>query len=60
MGLIREPKNVDFFVDPRGLTEEEKGRITDYIQAKKMKEQKPRDAGQTQGIVKTKKSKSAA
>jgi hypothetical protein len=31
MGLIREPLDVDFFVDPRPLTENEKKMISDFI-----------------------------
>jgi hypothetical protein len=31
MGLIREPKDVDFFVDPTPLTDEEKARISEII-----------------------------
>lgn len=37
MGLIREPLDVDFFVDPRPLTETEKKMISDYIRADKEK-----------------------
>ena len=37
MGLIREPLEVDFFVDPRPLTEKEKIMISDYIRADKEK-----------------------
>jgi hypothetical protein len=31
MGLIREPLDVDFYVDPRPLTKEEQKMISDYI-----------------------------
>ena len=31
MGLIREPKNVDFYVDPTPLTEQEKEMIHEAI-----------------------------
>ncbi len=31
MGLIREPKGVDFFVDPTPLTDKEKARISEII-----------------------------
>ena len=31
MGLIREPLNVDFFVEPNMLTNEEKKQISEYI-----------------------------
>ena len=37
MGLIREPLDVDFFVDPRPLTETEKKMISDYIRVDKEK-----------------------
>lgn len=37
MGLIRESLEVDFFVDPRPLTEKEKKMISDYIKADKEK-----------------------
>jgi hypothetical protein len=37
MGLVREPMNVDFFVDPRPLTIEEQKMISDYIIADKQK-----------------------
>jgi hypothetical protein len=37
MGLIREPLEVDFFVDPRPLTEKEKQMISDFIKADKEK-----------------------
>ena len=35
MGLIREPLDVDFEVDPRPLTKEEKEQISNYIKAYK-------------------------
>lgn len=31
MGLIREPLDVDFYVDPKPLTKEEKAAISKYI-----------------------------
>jgi hypothetical protein len=37
MGLIREPLDLDFFVDPRPLTEKEKKTISDFIKADKEK-----------------------
>ncbi len=42
MGLIREPLDVDFFVDPRPLTDKEKKMISDFIQADKEKRKKKR------------------
>jgi hypothetical protein len=38
MGLIREPLDVDFTVDPRPLTKAEKNAISEYIRDYKMKE----------------------
>jgi len=37
MGLIKEPIDVDFFVDPRPLTKAEQKRISDYIKSDKQK-----------------------
>ncbi len=37
MGLIREPLDVDFVVDPRPLTKDEKRMISDFIKADKAK-----------------------
>jgi hypothetical protein len=37
MGLIREPLNVDFVVDPRPLTKAEEQAISDFIRADKEK-----------------------
>jgi hypothetical protein len=37
MGLIREPLDIDFFVDPRPLTEKEKKMISDFIKTDKKK-----------------------
>jgi len=37
MGLIKEPVNVDFVVDPRTLTATEQKAISDYISADKEK-----------------------
>jgi hypothetical protein len=37
MGLIREPLDVDFVVDPRPLTADEKKMISDFIKADKAK-----------------------
>ncbi|MCR8559224.1 hypothetical protein KXD93_16320 [Mucilaginibacter sp. BJC16-A38] len=38
MGLIREPLDVDFTVEPHVLTEEEKIAISKYIREYKLKE----------------------
>jgi hypothetical protein len=37
MGLIREPLDVDFVVDPRPLTKAEEKAISDFIRADKEK-----------------------
>ncbi len=37
MGLIREPLDIDFFVDPKPLTENEKKMIKDFIKEDKEK-----------------------
>lgn len=37
MGLTKEPLNVDFVVDSRPLTEEEKKAISNFIKADKAK-----------------------
>ncbi|MEO6229900.1 MAG: hypothetical protein ABJB11_21870 [Ferruginibacter sp.] len=37
MGLMREPLDVDFVVDPRPLTKEEESAISDFIKADKAK-----------------------
>jgi hypothetical protein len=40
MGLIKEPLNVDFVVDPRPLTDKERKMISDFIKADKLKKGK--------------------
>ena len=40
MGLIREPLDVDFYVDPRPMTKEDEKAISDYIKADKLKRSK--------------------
>ena len=37
MGLIREPLDVDFYVDPRSLTKEEREKISRHIREYKAK-----------------------
>lgn len=37
MGLIEEPLDVDFTVDPRPLTKDEEKAISDFIKADKQK-----------------------
>lgn len=43
MGLIKEPLEVDFFVDPKPLTKNEIQLISDYIKADKLKRRKIRN-----------------
>lgn len=40
MGLIKEPLDVDFVVDPRPLTVQERKMISDFIKADKLKRAK--------------------
>ena len=40
MGLIKEPLDIDFVVDPRPLTEKERKMISDFIKADKIKRAK--------------------
>jgi len=42
MGLIKEPKEVDFYVDPRPLTSEELKRISEFIKSDKKKGKRKR------------------
>lgn len=48
MGLIKEPLDVDFVVDPRPLTKAEEKAISDFIRAdkekRKLKERKKKTA----------------
>ena len=43
MGLIKEPLDIDFVVDPRPLTEKERKMISDFIKADKIKRAKTLD-----------------
>ena len=36
MGIIREPLDVDFVVDPRPLSKEDQQKISDFIKADKL------------------------
>lgn len=40
MGIIREPLDVDFVVDPRPLTKEEQAAVSVFIKADKAKKAK--------------------
>jgi hypothetical protein len=44
MGLIKEHKDIDFYVDPRPLTKEEQKKISDFIKFDKnsKKHRKPK------------------
>jgi len=42
MGLIKEPKDIDFYVDPRTLTDKEQKMISDFIKADKKKSKRRR------------------
>ena len=37
MGLIKEPLEVDFYVDPRPITKEDQKAVSDFIKADKLK-----------------------
>jgi len=47
MGLIREPLDVDFVVDPRPLTKAEEKAISDFIRADKEKRKRKAIRGNT-------------
>lgn len=58
MGLIREPLDVHFVVDPRPLTESEKRAISEFIREDKAKRAlsekqvaKPRASGRSKATV---------
>jgi hypothetical protein len=40
MGLIKEPLDIDFYVDPEPLTDEERALISKYIQEYKARHKK--------------------
>lgn len=56
MGLIREPLDVDFYVDPRPLTKEEREKISQHIREYKAKMAKRK----SRGVVSKKKQPSAS
>ncbi len=37
MGLIKEPLDVDFYVDPRPMTKEDEQAVSEYIKADKVR-----------------------
>ena len=45
MGLIKEPLNIDFYVDPRPMTKEDEKAISDFIKADKLKRSKKTERG---------------
>lgn len=52
MGLIKEPIDVDFVVDPRPLTKEEEKAISDFIRTDK--EKRKQKESRNKGITKNK------
>jgi hypothetical protein len=52
MGLIKEPSGVDFFVEPRLLSEEEKTKISSYIAAYKSSKKRGIKTGKKEAKVK--------
>ena len=54
MGLIKEPLDVDFYVDPRPMTKEDEKAIIDYIKADKLKRERKAGRRSTVSIVSTK------
>ena len=54
MGLIKEPLEVDFYVDPRPMSKEDEQAISDFIKADKLNRTKKQNA-QTERDLKTKK-----
>lgn len=52
MGIIREPLDVDFVVDPRPLTDKERKMISDFIKADKLKRAKATDRLKSKRIQK--------
>jgi len=55
MGLIREPLDVDFYINSRPLTEEEEHRLSDFIRNQKHKTAKATIAPAKQVIMRRKK-----
>lgn len=53
MGLIREPLDIDFFVDPRPLTDKEKKTISDFIKADKEKRKRKKTSKKGIGTQQT-------
>ncbi|MGN6401390.1 MAG: hypothetical protein ACTHMD_13110 [Flavisolibacter sp.] len=51
MGLIKEPLDVDFYVDPRPMTKEDEKAISDYIKADKLKRIKKAGRSTSASIV---------
>ncbi|HEY9124067.1 MAG TPA: hypothetical protein VIO15_06990 [Bacteroidales bacterium] len=47
MGYVKEPEGIDFFVDPKPLTEKEKNEISELIAFYKKTGRKRRLAGQS-------------
>ncbi len=56
MGLIKEPLEVDFYVDPRPMTKEDEKIISDYIKADKLKRTKKSKSKNVRTVSSIKKS----
>jgi hypothetical protein len=54
MGLIKEPLDVDFVVDPRPLTKAEQQSISEFIRADKEKRNQKKVRSNVRGMRKTK------
>ena len=51
MGLIKEPLEIDFFVDPRPLTDEEMLKISEFIKKDKKKRKRIKKSTKAQHRV---------
>ncbi len=51
MGLIKEPLDVDIYVDPRPITKEDEKAISDYIKADKLKRSKKAERRSTSANI---------
>ena len=58
MGFVREPLDVDFVVDPRPLTEDDKKAISDFIKADKLKRAKSKGKADATKSARVKKKES--
>ncbi|MDO9255928.1 MAG: hypothetical protein Q7U54_10485 [Bacteroidales bacterium] len=51
MGLIKEPIEVDFFVDPRPLTADEQLKISEFIKTDKQKRKMIKKVTKTKHLI---------